>query len=148
MRSSPSSGSEPAKHGVPVVAFVALALLTQFVVAFPGREPYPSIVMPGFAGISRLKDDPRFVQVAFLRIESGGRTELLAREQLFESAPPGQRSRMMERLNEMSGTVDEWAFIDETAARLGIESKVDSVAVVRRDGFGEEWVVNRIERLP
>lgn len=55
---------------------------------------------------------------------------------------------MIQRFERMSGTDQEWAFFDDIADRFGLEPALDSAELVRRDGYGNEEVVVRIERQP
>ncbi len=136
-------GVEPS---VPAIAVVVLVLLAQFLISYSGREPYPSIAMPGFAGINQIDDDPKLIPENYLRIESGTQSELLSAHDLFESAPFNQRLRMVQRFRDMSGADEEWAYLDEVAQNVGLPDRASAAEFVRRDGYGREEVVNRIER--
>lgn len=108
-------------------------------------EPYPSIVMPGFERAGAVAD-PADVLVRYVRVEVEGTEHLVSAEELFQSAPPNQRPRMMARLDGLEGTASEWDFFDLSIERLGLAGRVGSVEVVLRSGRGEERSILLLER--
>ncbi len=74
---------------IPLLLFVFLALLLNFLFSLRGNEPFPSIMMSRFAWVTPI-DDPDDVGIRHLVVYQGDVRTVLDQGELFEEAPLGQ----------------------------------------------------------
>ncbi len=128
-----------------MVAWIVVALLGQYFLTNNTREPYPSIIMPGFHRIGEVSSVDQ-VPIVELELTIADTTHTVGYAEAFDGAPPGQQRSMHSRLADLTGDEAEWEFFDATAVRLGLGARVDEVAVVRRVVGEAESTLARIER--
>lgn len=131
---------------IPALVYVVLGLMALALVAEATVEPYPSITMPGFhqtGAVSNTAD----VGIRHLRIEYPDQTVTLPAAELFPSAPANQRSRMIKRLDQLSGSDEEWSWIDAVGRQQQQAARADAVELVLISSSGKELALVRLERV-
>ncbi len=129
-----------------MLLYVVLGLMALALVAEATVEPYPSITMPGFhqtAAVQNTED----VGIRHLRIEFPDRRVTLPAAELFPTAPVGQRSRMIKRLDQLSGSVEEWNWIDSIGRQQQLSDRAEAAELVLISRSGKELGLVRVERV-
>ena len=129
---------------MPAIAIVVLGLVAVALASEMTVEPYPSITMPGFHQTAAIAN-PDDVGVRHLRLEYPGETATLGANDLFSSAPAGQQARMVKRLDRLTGTSEEWHWIDQLRPDQSTRASAAEVVLISRSG--KELVLVRVERV-
>ncbi len=94
-------------------------------------EIYPSMTLPSFRYIPQIDPIPLDLE---LTLSSPSDTRTLSLPEAFSDAPPSNHIRLLFSAIELTGTPEEWAWIERLATTYGIDECVSSMSITRTKG--------------